>query len=132
MTQGPQPLTVLVLDDEASIRDSLRRFLQLYGYVCVEADTVDAAVRVLESRRIDAVILDVRLPDQQSGLDVLAPLRSRAEFERVPVLILTGGVLTDKEEALITRQRAHIFYKPEGFDTLLNFLDQLTGRDRAH
>jgi hypothetical protein len=33
---------------------------------------------------------------------------------------------------LITRLRAFLFHKPEGFDTLLNFLDTLTGRDQAH
>ena len=33
---------------------------------------------------------------------------------------------------MVTRQRAHLFYKPEGFESLVGFLDQLTGRDQPH
>ena len=36
------------------------------------------------------------------------------------------------EEAHITRYRSFLFYKPEGFDTLVKFLDVLTGRDRPN
>ena len=54
----------------------------------------------------------------------------RPEFDKAPVLILTGATLSAAEEALITRNRGFLFYKPEGFDTLVRFLDVLTGRDR--
>jgi hypothetical protein len=45
---------------------------------------------------------------------------------------MTGGVLSDAEEASIAKHRAFLFYKPEGFNTIIGFLDQLTGRDRSH
>jgi DNA-binding response OmpR family regulator len=79
-----------------------------------------------------SVILDVRLPGRLTGLDLLTLFRQQAELSEIPVLIMTGGVLSDAEEASIARQRGFLFYKPEGFDTIVNFLDRLTGRDRSH
>lgn len=124
--------TVLMVDDEPCVRESGRRFLRAYGYTCLEADSVERALETLRTTSVDALILDVRLPGQQSGLDLLAALRLQPELAHVPVLVMTGGVLSDAEEAWITRQRGHLFYKPEGFDTIISFLDQLTGRDRSH
>ena len=124
--------TVLVLDDEPMVRETGRRYLRAFGYACVEADSVERAIEIVRTTPVDAAILDVRLPGQQTGLDLLTTFRQQAELSQIPVLIMTGGVLTDAEEASITRQRGFLFYKPEGFDTIVNFLDRLTGRDRPH
>ena len=124
--------TVLVLDDEESVREIGKRFLRAFGYGCVEADSIERAIEILRTTSVDAAILDVRLPGQQTGLDLLAAFRAQAELREIPVLIMTGSVLSDAEEASITRQRGFLFYKPEGFDTIVNFLDHLTGSDRSH
>jgi CheY-like chemotaxis protein len=124
--------TVLLLDDEPTVRDTGRRFLRLCGYQCVEAESVERAAEMVAQTTVDAAILDVRLPGQKSGLDLLESFRQRSELTKIPVLIMTGSILTHAEEASITRQRAFLFYKPEGFDTIVKFLDQLTGRDQCH
>ena len=123
---------VLVMDDEESIRRAMRAYLERHAYATVEADTVDAAVEIMRTRPVNAVILDVRLPGTRTGLDALGELRRMPELVAVPVLIVTGSILTEEEEHQVTRQRAHVVYKPEGFDTIVNFLDQLTGRDYSH
>ena len=127
----PSP-TVLVLDDDPAIRDSMQRLLQVYGYSPLTAATLDEAIDVIGRAPVDALILDVRLGDGSTGLELLRTIRERSEFARAPVLILTGAALSDAEEALITRMRAYLFQKPEGFHTLLQFLDTLTGRDQQH
>jgi CheY-like chemotaxis protein len=124
--------TVLVVDDEATVREVGKRFLQSFGYGCVEAESIERAVEILRTTSVDAAILDVRLPGRLTGLDLLTLFRQQAELSEIPVLIMTGGVLSDAEEASIARQRGFLFYKPEGFDTIVNFLDRLTGRDRSH
>jgi CheY-like chemotaxis protein len=124
--------TVLVLDDEPTVREVGKRFLQAFGYGCVEAESIESAVEILRTTPVDAAILDVRLPGRLTGLDLLTLFRQQAELSEIPVLIMTGGVLSDAEEASIARQRGFLFYKPEGFDTIVNFLDRLTGRDRSH
>ncbi|MCH7749940.1 MAG: response regulator [Acidobacteria bacterium] len=66
--------TVLVLDDEASVRKVMGRVLGKRGYRVIEVDTAARAVDVLRTTPVHAVVLDVRLPEG-SGLDVLSPLR---------------------------------------------------------
>jgi len=120
------------MDDEESIRRAMRTYLERHAYTTVEADTVDAAVEIMRTKPVNAVILDVRLPGARTGLDALGELRRIPELASVPVLIVTGSILTEEEERHVTRQRAHVVYKPEGFNTIVNFLDQLTGRDCSH
>ncbi len=132
MRESEKRATVLLLDDEPGIRQSGRRLLEAYGYSCIEAATIEHAVDTLRTTPVAALILDVRLPGKRSGLDLLAEIRLEPTLAEVPVIIMTGGVLSDAEETSISRQRAHLFYKPEGFDTIVKFLDQLTGRDQSH
>ena len=120
------------MDDEESIRRVMCTYLERHAYCAVEADTVDAAVEIMRTKPVNAVILDVRLPGARTGLDALGELRRIPELASVPVLIVTGSILTEEEERQVTRQRAHVVYKPEGFNTIVNFLDQLTGRDYGH
>lgn len=124
--------TVLVLDDDAGVRTSMALLLQVHGYQAVIAATVDEAHTLLATTSIQALILDVGLKDGGTGLELLQTIRERPEFDKAPILVLTGGVVSPSEELLITRKRAFLFYKPEGFDTLVKFLDELTGRDRPH
>ena len=124
--------TVLVVDDDPSIRESVQRLLRTYGYSPLTAADLDEAAQVIRESPVDALILDVRLGAGGTGLDLLRAVRDRPEFASAPILILTGAVLSEAEEALITRMRAYLFQKPEGFHTLLQFLDTLTGREQQH
>ena len=45
---------------------------------------------------------------------------------------VTGGALTDDEQLMFTRHRAHLFYKPEGLDSIVAFLTKLAGHDQPH
>ena len=124
--------TVLVLDDESGVRTAMARLLGRYGYDAVTAATLAEARAVLQSRPIQALILDVRLQEEGTGLDLLGTIRREAGFQKAPILIFTGSSLTDADQLFITRHRAFLFYKPEGIDSLVRFLDDLTGRDRPH
>jgi DNA-binding response OmpR family regulator len=127
----PDIPTVLVMDDDPGVRSTMERLLRVYGYGAVTASTLEEARALLLTTSIAALILDVGLQGE-SGLDLLETIRSRSEFSHAPILIFTGGVLSSAEQVLITRHRAFVFQKPEGFDTLVKFLDTLTGRDQPH
>jgi CheY-like chemotaxis protein len=124
--------TVLVLDDEPAVRTSMARLLGRYGYEAATAATLDEARALLQSRSIQALILDVRLQEEGTGLDLLATIRREPAFHKAPILIFTGTSLSEDDQLFITRHRAFLFYKPEGINTLVKFLDDLTGRDRPH
>jgi DNA-binding response OmpR family regulator len=124
--------TVLVLDDDPAVRKTLVRRLRSYNYDGVPAETLDEAYAVLGTTPVQALILDVGLEPGQSGLDLLIAIRNRKEFAEAPILIFTGQGLSDQDKAVIRRHGAYLFQKPEGFDSLIQFLDTLTGRDQSH
>ena len=67
------------------------------------------------------------------AVDVLQHLRAQPELQSIPAIVWTGGVLTEDEKLIVPRQRAHLVHKrPEGFEALIEFLDQLIGRDQPH
>jgi CheY-like chemotaxis protein len=118
---------VMVLDDDATARLIMTRYLGLYGYDTIEAGTVDQAVASLKRDRVDAVILDIGLAEERTGLDVLRALRRLPGLEKLPVIILSGKVLDQAEEVSIARERAHLFQKPESLDVVIEFLDRVLG-----
>lgn len=128
--EGRSP-AVLIVDDEPAIRSFLKRYLHEAGYTVSEAEDVDSALNALDRERVDAVVLDVRLPDPmgwgRTGLEVLAFIRLHSAFSGLPVLVLTGYSLEPEEQELIARHRADLFLKPDGYRMLLERLDQLTG-----
>ena len=63
--------SILVVDDESSVRNSLSRLLRGSGYAVQVADCAEGALRAARKQRPDFVLLDICLPDT-SGLEVLA------------------------------------------------------------
>src|SRR5246500_5730427 len=68
--------TVLIIDDEAGIRESLQTLLELEGYDVETAATGQQGLNRLGQRTFDLILLDLALPDR-NGLDILAELRDR-------------------------------------------------------
>ena len=80
-------LTVLVVEDDAAVRESLVRALAQEGYAVETADDGHRAMSAVAAREPDVVVLDVGLP----GVDGLAVCRRyRADGRRTPVLMLTA------------------------------------------
>ncbi|MGO9198235.1 MAG: response regulator transcription factor [Acidimicrobiales bacterium] len=80
-------MTILVVDDEPSIVDTVATVLRYEGYEVAEAITGREALALVQERHFDLVILDVMLPDLD-GLEVTR--RMRADGIKVPVLFLTA------------------------------------------
>jgi DNA-binding response OmpR family regulator len=82
---------VLIVDDEAEVRELVRRLLERAGYAVLEAADGRTGLRSLFAERPDGVILDVTMP----GLDGWQTLERIRDVSDVPVLMLTahGGEL---------------------------------------
>jgi DNA-binding response OmpR family regulator len=116
---------VLVVDDNPGIRMMLSRALGLSHFRAVEASSIAEAVSFADTHSLSAVILDLHL-GQQCGLELLAMLRVNPRHRATPVLILTGsGVVTNDQEALIQRNSAHLFYKPQPLGDLVAHIGRL-------
>jgi CheY-like chemotaxis protein len=91
--------TILVCDDQELVRVLLRSALEPEGHTIVEATDGDEAIALAADTSPDVIVMDLVMPGQ-SGLDVLAALRSHAELHSVPVLLLTGSrAITDRDAA---------------------------------
>src|SRR5205807_2112981 len=121
---------ILVIDDEAAIRDSLKMTLEYEGYEFVGAATGQEGIALVERESPDLVLLDVKMPGMD-GLEVLD--RLRAMNESVPVVVISGhGTISTAVEA--TKKGAFDFIeKPFASERVLvslrNALDQGRLRD---
>ncbi len=79
--------SVLVVDDEESIRESLRMILEYEGYRVREAAAGGEALESIRKAAPDAVLLDIKMPEMD-GLQVLKAIQDRGYD--MPVLIITG------------------------------------------
>ena len=80
---------LLVVDDDARLRDLLRRYLSENGFrVTVAADAEEARAN-LASFAFDLIVLDVMMPGE-SGLDLTGALRGNRGSPRLPILLLTA------------------------------------------
>lgn len=80
---------VLVVDDDATTRDVLQRYLARAGLRVAEAADGPTALDVVARMPVDLVVLDLMLPGID-GLDVCARLRSAPATSRLPILMLTA------------------------------------------
>jgi DNA-binding response OmpR family regulator len=123
---------VLVVEDDATVRTTICAALTLVGLLPLQAGNVDAALKVLGAERIDAIVLDVRLPDtaglRRSGLSLLRFLRATAEYATVPVLLFTSHPLSMLEAELVRINRGQVFRKPDQLRDVVDTLNLLLSR----
>ncbi len=88
---------ILVIDDEAGIRESLRMILEYEGYNCVLAATGEEGLGMARSDSPDLVFCDIKMPGMD-GLEVLG--RLKAQDESLPVVMISGhGTVATAVEA---------------------------------
>lgn len=120
-------MQVLVVDDDAAVRESLRRALQLEGYsVELAGDGAEVLGRI-EARDVDpdAVVLDVLMPNVD-GLEVCRRLRRSGN--RVPVLMLTARDEVSDRVAGLDAGADDYVVKPFALEELLARLRALLRR----
>jgi CheY-like chemotaxis protein len=120
--------TVLVVEDALTTRCILEQFFARAGCDVLHANDPDTALMRLKSSAIDAVILDLKLSDERSGLEVLEQMRLDERFDEVPVVVLTGVSEVDaSEEEIIQRHGAHLLYKRFGYREVVQRLEKIIG-----
>ena len=86
---NPRPDRIVVVDDDARIRDLLRRYLTQEGFEVLLAEDGKALNRLLTRETIDLIVLDLMLPGED-GLSICR--RLRASNDRTPIIMLTAKV----------------------------------------
>jgi CheY-like chemotaxis protein len=116
--------TVLVVDDETTVRTVLRTRLTLSGYRALEAGSGEQALALLESETPDALLLDLRLPGMD-GWQVLDKLRQLKHLSAMRIVVVSayGG------DAVESRAREYgcraVLQKPFALRELMATLDRV-------
>ncbi len=98
---------VLIVDDEAEIRESLESILQEEGYLVTTAATAGEALALIRDAAYEVVLLDIWLPDRD-GLDALAEIR-RMDAANVPEVVIISGHGTIEAAVRATKLGAYDF-----------------------
>jgi CheY-like chemotaxis protein len=88
--RAPDPFSVLVVDDDPEVRESLRDVLSEEGYAVTEAgDGADALATLGGSTVPDLVLLDLGMPNMD-GYEFLERREASAKLKAVPVIVISG------------------------------------------
>ncbi|MDO8440659.1 MAG: response regulator, partial [Polaromonas sp.] len=84
---SPRADKILILDDDARIRDLLRRYLMQEGFEVILAEDSKALNRIMMRDSVDLIVLDLMMPGED-GLSICR--RLRAANDRTPIIMLTA------------------------------------------
>src|SRR5438034_3492893 len=118
---------ILIVEDEAGLRQGLEINLRLENYETVQAADGEEALRVFHAERPDLVLLDLMLP-KKSGFEVLDHIR---KYSKIPVILLTArGQETDKVRGLRGGADDYVT-KPFGLQELFARIDAVMRRSES-
>ncbi|MFM0415530.1 response regulator [Paraburkholderia aromaticivorans] len=114
---------VLVIEDDAPMRESIRALLQSENTEIVAVATLAEALEYLAKVTFDCVVTDLALPDG-TGYDLLERLATNTAHVSLPVIVYTGRMLSDEEEHRLRRYSKSIIIK--GAKSPERLLDEVT------
>jgi chemosensory pili system protein ChpA (sensor histidine kinase/response regulator) len=122
---------VLVVDDSLSMRRALSQFLQDSGFrVRLARDGIEA-IRAVEERHPDLLIVDLEMP-RMNGLELTAHLRGREDSRHLPVIMLTSRSMqkhrTQADLAGVNAYLTKPFQEAELLETVEGVLPPLAAR----
>lgn len=91
---GTSPLTVMIVDDDAEWRQTLKTWLDREGFRTVALARADWIMPAIELHQPDVIVLDVQLPGPASGLDLVGTLGRRWPALFIVVTTAFGGTPT--------------------------------------
>ncbi len=127
-SSGSAAGSILVIDDEGGIRESLEVLLSLEGYSIKTASDGEQGLRMLEMESFDLVLLDLALPGQ-SGLDLLPQIKERKP--ETPVIMITAYGTVENVVEAIRAGAENFVQKPWDNEKLLADIRSAVARYKA-
>jgi len=122
--------TVLIVDDDPSLRRVLERALVHDGYRVLSAASAETAYTLLESQHPDALLLDIQLPTM-SGLALYLLIVHRWPHLDGRIAIMTGDAEADEVRGWLEQNRCMVLRKPFNLRDISAWLDHgLRSRQR--
>jgi PAS domain S-box-containing protein len=126
---GPRAaMRILVVDDEQSVRSLARRFLATKGHHVDEAKSGRVALRMIQEREYDSLIVDLRMPDL-SGEGLYEWLKKNRPALADRVIVISGDIANPQTVEILERMGRPFLLKPFDLDELLRVVDSLGDQD---
>jgi signal transduction histidine kinase/integral membrane sensor domain MASE1/ActR/RegA family two-component response regulator len=125
--------TVLVIEDETSVRSAVNRILTARGIGVIEAATLsDAAAALMKQKdlRPDLVLCDYNLPGPMNGVESIKSLRAALAWN-LPAIVMTGDTRSKTMEA-IASYGLSVLIKPFSSDELIQLMNRLYRSSESH
>ena len=117
-----QSPVILVVDDDKTVREVVRRYLEREGFTVAEADGGREGLRLAREINPTAITLDITMPDLD-GWTVLAAIKGDPELAAIPVVLLT--ILDEKNRGFALGASEYLV-KPVDRDQLIRVLRQFS------
>jgi CheY-like chemotaxis protein len=120
--------TLLIVDDNKSVRDSLQMLIEQRGYAVLAASSGVEALALVAAHAVDGAMIDVNMPGM-GGLPLCRSLRTRAsEAGRdFPVWMMTGAPTLDLERAARESGALTLLAKPFDYEGLFRWFEAQFG-----
>jgi putative nucleotidyltransferase with HDIG domain len=119
--------TILIVDDDASVRDVISVLLREEGYGCTCIDSAEAALKHLEKEEVHLVISDMKMPGHD-GLWLLDQLRRT--YTETAVIMLTGYGDTESAVECLRRGATDYLLKPPRVTDLIRAIERALAKRR--
>lgn len=125
MKNTTERTTVLLIDDEEPLLDSLQEAVERAGYACLRATLPEVAVKILDrTPEIDVIVCDIRMPGMD-GIELTRTVRERYHDRMwLQVIFLTGHATVDNSINALRLQAVDFLHKPVRKVELLETIDR--------
>ena len=116
---------ILLVDDDSSLRSTLRSCLETVGYQCMEARDGYHARGLLEVEYpVDLIVTDHQMP-RVTGLELIKGLKSQKNTEAIPIIFYSGQLTADLKTQAIQAGVSAVLEKPFPLKEFLDLVAQV-------
>jgi two-component system cell cycle response regulator DivK len=128
MTNANAKKKILIVEDEADVREVLSRTLRSAGYEVMEASHALGAICAMVRSGADLILTDIRMP-VVDGLDLVRELKSHDDTRHIPIMAVSGMVTPESRTAALEAGCVGFIAKPIDTAVFLKQIAQVLGAD---
>ena len=116
---------VLVVDDDDSARRMMRRALERRGYRVMDESNGRAGLDCMRADRPDIVLLDLRMPGDFSGVDVIRAAQADPQLRSMPIIVVTASAHHGAHDLVNKLDCAGFIEKPVDLNELYEIIERV-------
>lgn len=124
LKDGANQITILIVEDDQDLRESLATALRDEGYQVIWAQDADEAIASVKAHKVNIIFMDICLPDM-NGVKVYKAIKKIQPA--ATTVMMTGFFVQDLVNAAISAGAYDILYKPFTMDDILKMIKKING-----